>query len=368
MRQAPVNRFARPETLVAAALSVLVSLASAARPARGERGAAAVRVVAFSGVSTVPLRIAAAQGLFAGHGLAVTVDFTPNSRALRDGLAGGRYDVAHAAVDNAVAMVETAGADVVILMGGDDSMNELIARPEVTSIAALRGRTVIVDAPDTAYALQVKKILGDRGLLVGRDYTLKAVGGTPQRWAAMRSDPACAASMLNPPYSLLAAREGFTRLGSAAELLGAYQGMGAFARRAWAQAHRDTVVRYLAAYIEALRWFLDPEHQAAATELLMEELAVPRDIAEQTYALAVASPGGLAPDARLDLDGLRQVLKLRAEVEGQWEGTPPPPERYSDLSYHEAALARLAARRRSPHSDANGTTSSSPDRPFPRAR
>ncbi len=309
-------------------------------------GLATVRVVAFGGLSTMPLRIAQSLGQFARQDLAVTVEFTPNSRVLRDGLAAGQYDIAHAAVDNAVAMVETAGVDVVILMGGDDSMNELIVRPEVDSIAALAGRTVIVDAPDTAYALQLKKILLDRGLVSGRDYTLKPVGGTPQRWEALRTDPAYAASMLNPPYALLAVRDGFRRLGSVAELLGAYQGMGAFARRAWAREHRDTVVRYLAAYVEALRWFLDPRHRAHAIEILTAELALPRDVAEQTYARAVGSPGGLTPDARLDLAGLAQVLKLRAEVEGARSGRPVSPERYCDLTYYAAALDRLAAGRR----------------------
>lgn len=337
----PAGRALRVILLACGACAALATTGQTARVPAAPQDPVPVRVVAFGGLSTVPLRVAHMQGIFERQGLAVTVEFTPNSQVLREGLASGRYDLAHAAVDNAVAMVEAAGVDVVILMGGDDSMNDLIAQPDIESIAALRGRTVIVDAPDTAYALQLKKILLDHGLAPGRDYTLKPVGGTPQRWEAMRTDPANAASMLNPPYSLLAARHGLRRLGSAAELLGTYQGMGAFARRLWAREHRETVVRYLAAYIEALRWFLDPAHRTAATELLAEGLAVPQEVAADTYARAIASPGGLARDARLDLHGVAQVLKLRAEIERQWDGTPPPPERYCDLSYYEVALARL---------------------------
>ncbi len=336
----------RRSGLVAVVVCAWFSAATATQVPSPPRGRPeTVRVVAFSGVTTMPLRVAQGRGGFARHGVAVSVEFTPNSSVLRDGLASGRYDIAHAAVDNAIAMVETAGVDVVILMGGDDSMNELVAQSDIASIAELRGRTVIVDAPNTAYALQLKKILGDRGLIQGRDYTVQPVGGTPQRWRALRTDRTAAASMLNPPYSLLAAREGFRRLGSAAELLGAYQGMGAFAQRAWAQHHREAVVRYLTAYVEALRWILDPSHRREVIELLAAELEVPPDVAEQTYARTMASPTGLARDARLDRNGLAQVLKLRAELEHQWNGPPPPPERYYDSSYHEAALARLAARK-----------------------
>ena len=54
------------------------------------------------------------KNLFAKHGLAVELLNTPNSQVLRDGLAKGDHQIAHAAVDNAVAMVELAKADVVI--------------------------------------------------------------------------------------------------------------------------------------------------------------------------------------------------------------------------------------------------------------
>ncbi len=308
----------------------------------GQAPPARVRVIAFGGVSTVPLLVAQAQGLFARHGVDVTVEFTPNSTVLREGLAAGKYDIAHAAVDNAIAMVETAGADVVVVMGHDDSMNELFVQPAIASVDALRGQTVIVDAPNTAYALQARKILFDRGLESERDYTLTTVGGTPQRLKAMLENRTFAASMLNPPFSLQARRAGLKSLGSAAQLIGPYQGPGAFVLRAWGRDHRDTLVRYIAAYIEALRWFLAPANRTDAIAFLTTALKLTPEVAGQAYAQACASPGGLFPDAALSIAGLKNVLALRAEIEHQWNGTPPSPERYYDLSYREAALASLA--------------------------
>jgi hypothetical protein len=35
------------------------------------------------------------------------------------------------------------------------------------------------------------------------------------------------------------------------------------------------------------------------------------------------------------------VLQLRAEIEGQWGGNPPAPEKYLDLSYYEKAMTGL---------------------------
>ena len=324
-----------------AAVATLV-MAGAAWPAATALVPEPVRVIAFSGVSTLPILAGQARGVFARRGLAVEVEITPNSQFLRSSLAAGKFEVAHAAVDNAVAMVEAGGSDIVIVMGGDDSLNELIVQPEVPTTSALRGRTVIVDAPDTAYALQLRQVLLSSGLAAGRDYAVKPVGGTPQRLQAMLDSREHAASMLNPPSSILAKRAGLRSLGLATDLLGAYQGMGAFTQRAWARDHRDTLVRYLAACVESLRWLLALENKREAIGFIAASLKLAPDVAEETYARAVASRGGLARDARLDVDGLRKVLKLRAEAEGQWNGKPPPPERYYDPAYYDAALALLA--------------------------
>jgi hypothetical protein len=38
------------------------------------------------------------------------------------------------------------------------------------------------------------------------------------------------------------------------------------------------------------------------------------------------------------MDGFRNVLALRAEIEGQWGGRAPDPAKYLDLSFYERAL------------------------------
>jgi len=41
------------------------------------------------------------------------------------------------------------------------------------------------------------------------------------------------------------------------------------------------------------------------------------------------------------MEGFKNVLKLRAEIEGQWGGNAPPPEKYVDLSYYNRALSGI---------------------------
>src|SRR2546430_8490405 len=78
-----------------------------------------LKVMVFPGLSNFSIYAAQHKNLFAKHGLAVELLYTPNSDVLRNGLAKGDHQIAHAAVDNAVAMVELAKADVVIVTGGE---------------------------------------------------------------------------------------------------------------------------------------------------------------------------------------------------------------------------------------------------------
>jgi ABC-type nitrate/sulfonate/bicarbonate transport system substrate-binding protein len=292
----------------------------------------------FPNAKALALHAGIAKGIFEKRGFKIELHLTDNSRNQRDGLAAGKFDVVHSAVDNALAMIEVAKHDVVIVTGGDSGMNEFFVQPDVKSFADMRGRTLVVDAPDTAYALQAKKILAMHGLKDGDDYTVKPVGAGVYRFKAMAESKDNAAAILNLPFTVQAEALGMKSLGRTIDLLGPYQAGGAFLMRAWARENAATVERYIAAYVEALRWARDPANRAENVALLMEKLKIPGKEAERTYALLMDPDFGFTPDAKFDLTGFKNVLALRAEIEG---GTPAAPERYIDLGYYERALPRV---------------------------
>jgi ABC-type nitrate/sulfonate/bicarbonate transport system substrate-binding protein len=326
--------------LVAAAATLAAW--AAAVPARAAEAPATIRVNTFPNAKALPVYAGIAKGIFARYGLSVDLETTESSQSQRDGLAAGRFHVAHAALDNAVAMVEVAKRDVVIVSGGDSGMNEFFVQPGIASFADLRGKTIVVDAPDTAYALQAKKLLLQHGLREGADYTVKPVGAVAFRYKAMIADPANAAGILNLPYTVEAAARGLKSLGGLVDLLGPYQAVGAFAMRAWAQDHADVLTRYLAAYVEALRWVRNPANRAEAVDMLVAKLALDRTIAARTYDLLVVPATGFTPDAAFDAEGFRAMLALRAEIERKPETEAAPPERYVDLHYYDAAMVLIA--------------------------
>jgi ABC-type nitrate/sulfonate/bicarbonate transport system substrate-binding protein len=297
-------------------------------------------VMLYTGVQNLPLFAAQAQGYFARRGLAVQTHVAPNSQELRDGLAAGRYQIVHTAVDNAVALAELAKVDIVVVMGGDNGFNHLFVQQDVRSLADLRGRTVIVDAPDTAFAIMLYKALALNGLKRG-DYAAKPLGATRFRLEAMQKETSAAAAMLNLPFSIHARRAGLKDMGVAVDMIGPYLGTAGFALRNWSAANADALTRYIQAYAEGLRWALAPANRDAAIAMLVAELKLPADIARESYDIVAHPVTGFARDAKVDMEGFRNVLKLRAEVEGQWGGNPPPPERYLDLSYYERAMKGL---------------------------
>ena len=296
-----------------------------------------LRINIFNTSSNLPLFAALANGYFANRDLSIEVQNTPNSDEQRAGLADGKFEIAHAAVDNAVAMIESS-IDAVIVSGGDAGMNDFMVRAEINSMADLRGKCLAVDAPNTAYALVAKKILKLNGLLEGRDYKVKLAGGTGPRSAAMVLDAELAAGMINPPFSFSVREKGLKSLGTQFDLLGPYQATGAFVMRHWAASHGDALERYLAAYIEGQRYVLNPANRGEMIALLTNRFKLEPAVTQGTYDAVVKPGSGLAPDAGFNDEGFACVLAIRAEMEGMWSGVPPAMEKYLDLSYYRRAL------------------------------
>ncbi len=333
--------FARlPRSRIAVALTAMMLLAaSALRASTAEL--TRLRVNTFPSAKALPLQAGIARGIFARHGLEIELQLTDNSKNQRDGLAAGRFEIAHSALDNAVAMIEVAKQDVVIVCGGDSGMNEFFVQPEVRGFTDLKGRTIVVDAPDTAYALQAKKILALNGMKEGSDYSIKPVGAGVYRLKAMLEDTVNAGAILNLPFTVQAEEAGLKSLGRTVDLIGPYQAQGAFVMRAWARDNAEVLVRYLAAYLESLRWVRNPAHRHEVLALLADKLNLSPASAARTYALLVDPRFGFTPDAKFDPEGFRNMLNLRAEFERAGGAPEPAPERYVDLSYYEQALRSL---------------------------
>lgn len=302
-----------------------------------------VSMITFGGGYSLPAWAAQKQGFFAKHGIEVSITHTPNSVFLMKNLIEGKFDLTVTAMDNLVAYQEGQGeaeyegtCDLVAFMGVDDSFQSLMAAPEIKSVADLRGKKIAVDALTTGYAFILREMIARAGMS-DADVTYERTGGGPMRLKAML-DGDYAAGLLATPLDRIAADRGFTRLGTARELLGRYQGRTGFAQRSWIKNNEAAVLGFMRGYRDAMDWLYDRANRAAAADLLMaNDPSVTPDLARLSLDILLDEKGGFWRDLALDLEGIHTVLALRTRF-GVPQKTLTDPLRYIDLELHRKAF------------------------------
>ncbi|MGV3627185.1 MAG: ABC transporter substrate-binding protein [Betaproteobacteria bacterium] len=303
-----------------------------------------VNMITFGGGYSLPAWVAQGQGFFAKHGIEVNITHTPNSVFLMKNLIEGKFDLTVTAMDNLVAYQEgqgeaeyTGSCDLVAFMGVDDSFQSLMAGPDIKSVADLRGKKIAVDALTTGYAFILREMIARAGM-ADADVTYERTGGGPMRLKAML-DGNYAAGLLATPLDKIAADQGFTRLGTARELLGRYQGRTGFAQRAWIKNNQAAVIGFMRGYRDAMDWLYDRNNRAAAADLLMSnDASVTVELARLSLDILLNEKGGFWRDLALDLEGIRTVLALRTRF-GVPQKTLTDPLPYVDLTLHKKAFA-----------------------------
>jgi ABC-type nitrate/sulfonate/bicarbonate transport system substrate-binding protein len=300
-------------------------------------GEAKLKVMVYKGGQNLPLFVGQEQGFFHKHGLEVELINATNSDELGPVLVNGTCQIIHSTSDNAVKLHDVDKIDVALIIGGDNAHNHIIAQRTIKSFADLRGKTIVLDGANTGYAYVLYAILKKFGVDRG-EYDLKLVGATPKRLAALLSDSFNAAGLLNPPFSNQAVHAGLTDLGPVISFIGPYQGPAGYTLRSWAKDNQDTITEYLEAYIEGVRWTLDPKNRNEAEKILERRLALAPDVAAEVFKVITSKEEGFAKDGKFDVAGFKNVLDLRAAYEGK---PTQPIESYVDFTYYDRALEKL---------------------------
>jgi hypothetical protein len=77
----------------------------------------------------------------------------------------------------------------------------------------------------------------------------------------------------------------------------------------------------------------------AAAGSLSKYLKIDTDTAMKSLVYEIGAKGALAKDVRFNMEGFRNALNIRAEMEGGNAGVSPT--KYFDPSYYERALSGL---------------------------
>ncbi|MDA0653357.1 MAG: ABC transporter substrate-binding protein [Proteobacteria bacterium] len=298
-------------------------------------------VVAFVGPETLPLHVAALHGYYAREGLNVRWEAATGSIDQMVRLIEGDCDMVMTAIDNIIAYNAGQGGvpvdplpDLVAFLGCASEPRPLMALPEISGLAGLRGRRIAVDALNTGFSFLLRQLLQDSGPGM-KDYELVPVGAPPARWQSMQAGD-CAAALLSKAFAAIAVAAGCRELRAEPDPWANYQGGVFAARRSWIADHANDVAGFIRATLAATGWILDTANRAQLPDLLMAHL--PHMTREASVEAAGNMAGLLARDLPINPDGLRSVIVLR-----QTYGSPPAtlgsPDSYLDLSIYDQVAA-----------------------------
>jgi ABC-type nitrate/sulfonate/bicarbonate transport system substrate-binding protein len=319
-------------------LSILAFLAAASAAAEAPVLRYGQAASAYRSIYSLPVAVAVREGLFKREGLdfQMVIPLAGGADRMIAELHDDGYDLAHVATPFLI-RAALAGSDAVAVAAEfNDPIYSLVARPEIARIEDLKGKVVGLADPGGSITYSMRKLFALHGLSEC-DLQVKTIEGTPARLGCLRRGE-CAAVPLGQPQDLLAQSQGYRILGASNDAVPAYLYTVTAARRSWAAAHEDAVVRYVRGLAAAFQLIRDPRRRGAVVQAIVELTGVPPAIAEKTLAL-YAEPGRkvLPQRGEIDLAGVAQVIAFMAEA-GQLKAPLPAPERFVDQGYLHRAL------------------------------
>jgi ABC-type nitrate/sulfonate/bicarbonate transport system substrate-binding protein len=230
------------------------------------------------GVSSLYTFIARQQGFFAREDIKLEyVPIAGGTDKMVAALDQGRLDVTQTATPYLIQAVLN-GSDAVAIAGETaNPIYSLIAKPEIASFADLKGKRIGLSLPVDTISISMRRLLALKGLREA-DYQVKELVGTPVRFDCLKRGE-CDAVPLGQPDDLIAVREGYRRLGDSTEAIAAFQFQVIAARRAWAQANKDSLVRFLRALGQSFRFIREPANRSAVIKAMVELTGSSDDIA-----------------------------------------------------------------------------------------
>ena len=291
---------------------------------------------ALRSIFALPLFVAEREGYFVREGLDFSMVPVPGGgerliRALHDGTA----DMSHVATAFLVQAALTGSDAVAVVAEFNNPIYSLVAKPENKSYADLKGKLIGVAAETGSITASIRKLLALNGLQ-REDYRTRFVDGTPDRLSCLTAGD-CDAVPLGQPHYFVAMRRGYRLLGLSTDAVSEYLYTVTAARRSWAAANKDTVVRYVRALSAAFKFIRDPARRGEVLKTIVDTTGFSQANAELTLALYFEPDRRVLPKAgEISINGMAQAIALMGES-GAIKAPLPAAERFVDLQYLQAA-------------------------------
>ena len=237
-------------------------------------------------------------------------------------LVAGELHFANINADNIIIWNERTNGNLKVAAGSSNAAPYLlIGAKNIKRLEELKGQRLGVNSLSGGATSILLAYLKSKGLVHPRDFSMSVIaGGTPARLSALESG-SVAGAVLVLPFSDIAVDKGFTKLGDTTELISNYQFNNININPTWAEKNRPSVVKFIKAHIQALRWI--HEHPADAAEFLTKEFGLQAPYARR--GIDYYTKNKVYPiNGNVTLSGLKVNIEVQVQ-DGIIKGAVPPP-------------------------------------------
>lgn len=224
--------------------------------------------------------------IFERHGLDVDIRFIAGGPPAMQALLAGEVQAAVMAGPASVT-ARLGGADVAVIMSLVNTMDHLaFSQKAIRTPADLKGKKIAISRLNSADDFAIRFALRKWGLSPERDVTILQIGEQPQRLTALKAG-VVDATLIQPPLTAVARKEGFTELAALADLGLEYLQTVVTTTATVMRTREDQLRRFVRAFVEGIHFYKTNKEASLASIGKFMKLTEAGAIEEayRTYAL-----------------------------------------------------------------------------------
>ena len=192
---------------------------------------------------------------------------------------------------------------------------DLIAQPDIKSVAQLRGKNIAIMSPEGSLAVVAREILRKNGLDPAKDVNLVVMGGDEVRFPALQTK-SIQATLFNSGMSLKAQKEGFTKLAVASDYANLIEG-GLATSNDRIKQNPEKIFRFIRASLKGINFFVskrEPAIKYMTEALRLKDQELINAIYDIQSKLVLRD--GFTDDRALQsmIDSMKNTTKVQREI------------------------------------------------------
>jgi ABC-type nitrate/sulfonate/bicarbonate transport system substrate-binding protein len=213
-------------------------------------------------VSSWPVYVAQEKGFFAKEG--IQLNFTRSYEQMM-ALIGGSFDIIGEAADGPILAADK-GAEILVVYDLSRRPSQfMVLAPGIQAVSELKDKPIGVWKIPSTDQMLTKKFLAKNGIDVN-SIKYRRIGGSRDRFAALQTGQ-IGATVLSTAYAFRAQEQGMKIVASPADWE-IFPWTFVVVRRNWAEANKETIVKYVRAVYRATRWLYDQRNYEEAVRIL----------------------------------------------------------------------------------------------------